>query len=237
MPKAKSDLFQTPIGFLSFPNLAKPRAAEAGAKEKYSTAIVFHEDTDISEVKAIALGVLAEAFYGGDEKKAKKAVQTGAVKWPFRRDLESKGYEERAGEGGTFLNARSSAERRPGVVFPYKDPDTGKPASVPLEQVATVAYPGANARLLLQAYSYDHPQGGKGVSLGLAGVQVTGGGERLDGRVAAEDAFEVDDEATPEDFDNLPGAVDAEGEEEEETKPDTEEEDSDEGVEDPLDDL
>lgn len=239
MTKASSGLLTTPPGILSFPDLAKARAVKEGDPPKFAATIIFHEDTDISDLKAEALAVMAEAFFGEDEAKAKKAIKTGGVKWPFRRDLSSKpGYEERAGEGGTYIIARANEDNRPGVVFAYADPDTGKPARVPEDQVKAQAYPGTNVRLLLQAYSWTHPQGGKGVSFGLAGVQLLGGGERFDGRISPEDAFEADDSATAADFEGLPGAVDESGAEqdEEESSEETSEQES-EGSPDPLDDL
>lgn len=228
MPKIRGDSIVTPIGFLSYPNLLTPRAAEEGGKLKYSTAIVFPEGVDVSAIQKAALTVLAQAFFGGDETKAKKAIKTGSVKWPFRKDLEAKGYEERAGAGGVFINARS--DRQPGVVYPFADPDTKRPARVPDDKIEETAYPGANAKIFVQPYSFEHKAGGKGVTFGLQGVQVVGGGERLDGRVKAEDAFEVDDTASVDDFENLPGAITAPvpGEEPEEQE--------DDGT-DPLDDL
>lgn len=191
---------QTPEAILSYPNFVKPRAVNEGDDPKYSCTLIFHESTDISELKKIALTVAEEKF----GKNARDLIEQGKVRWPFRGDVEAKGYVERAGEKGCFLNVRST--RRPGVVAAYADPETGRPYVIPTEQVPEAAYPGVHVRGLLDCYAYDMPMN-KGVTFGLTGVQILRPGERLDGRVAVENAFEADPDASPEDFADLPGAV------------------------------
>lgn len=190
---------QTPEAILSYPNLYEPRAVNEGDEAKYSCTFIFPKGTDISVLKDAVVEVARREF--GD--KADAMLQDGSLRIPFRTDVSAKGYPE----GSVFINCRS--KRQPGVVAAYADPATGKPKVI---DDPNVAFPGAIVRGLISCYAYKRPS--KGITFGLEGVQVlrTTGDDvvRLDGRVAAEDAFEADPNATPADFADLPGAVEDE---------------------------
>lgn len=200
---------------LSYPNLFTPRAAMDGGDPKYSSAFVFEEDTDISELKRMVIQTAQEEWGDDLEGASISSLETQhgpayflvanglRVRLPWRDQedvIAEKGYPE----GSTFINARSS--NPPGVVSQIPDPSNdGKPAAIvnargdvrykdgTVLSGAREVYAGARARGLLSVYAYD-VSGNKGVSFGLSGVQIVGDGERLDGRVDAADVFEADED-------------------------------------------
>ena len=186
----------TPEAIISYPHLFEAVAVNEGEKKRYSCALIFRDGTDISELKNAVIEVAVEKWGSG----ASALIANGQIAIPFRTDTAAKGYPE----GSVFFNARST--RQPGVVASYADPLTGKPARIDDPEVV---FPGCIVRAHLACYAYDKPR--KGVTFGLNGVQVLrvqgDDVERLDGRVAAENTFEADPDATPADFASLPGAV------------------------------
>lgn len=190
----------TPEATFSYPHLFRPQAAQEGGKEKYSLTLVFDEGADLKELKAAAVEAAQEKW--GD--KAKSMIQKGQLRFPFRDDGEEKGYPE----GSIFINARS--DRRPGVVSIIPDPQTGKPMVIDDEEQI---YPGVIGRASLTAFGYD-VSGNKGVSFALNNVQKIRDGERLDGKVKAEDEFEADASAAA----SLEDLVDESAQDDEEPK-------------------
>lgn len=172
--------FITPEGMLSYPKLFTPELPpnpKASDKPKYGTTIVFAPGTDLSEAKKIVMAVAEEKWPG----KAAAMFQSGALRSPFRKDAEEKGYAP----GSVFINARSTD--KPSVVSRYAGAD-GKPTKIEDE---SEIYPGVFARVSITAFAYDKA-GNKGVSFGLNHVQKLRDGDRLDNRKKAEDEFEAD---------------------------------------------
>lgn len=166
----------TPKARLSFPNLFTPKAGMNGGDEKYSACLVFAPGTDLSELEAAALNVAKEKW----ADKAEGLLRTGRLRWPFRTDVEEKGYEP----GSVFINVNS--KNQPGVVGRYAGPD-GKPVAIedPLE-----VYAGCYVRASVKAFAYD-TSGNRGISFGLNNIQKLDDGPRLDGRKRAEDEFDA----------------------------------------------
>lgn len=162
----------TPECRLSFPQLFVPKAPEPGKDPVYSATFLFALDADMSELEKAARAAAVEKW--GD--KAKEMFQRQQLKWPIR-DQASKahlaGYSE-----GFFISAR--AAERPGVVDARLNPIMD-PAEV---------FAGMIVRASLNAFAYDHPVGGKGVSFGLNNVMIVrSDGTRFDGRSKAEADF------------------------------------------------
>lgn len=208
----------TPEAILSYvKGLFTPSAAAEGADEKYSVTLVFEDGTDLSELKKAAIDA-ARDKYGDDLDGAEiKVLETAhgpanflvtpgglRLRLPWRDhpdDVASKGYPE----GSTFVNTRNSSP--PGVVSQIPDADgSDRPARIvnangdvrmadgSIRPAARPVYSGARGFGLLSVFAYD-VSGNKGVSFGLQGVQVTGDGERLDGRTPVEDVFSADADA------------------------------------------
>ena len=161
----------TPQAILSYPALYEAKPNDNG-ELFYSCALVFPPGTDLSEMRAAADAAGREKF------GAKWNPKT--FKLPFREDGEDKGYPA----GSVFINAKSKG--KPGVVDRYKGPD-GKPRPItdPDEM-----YAGALVRASVRFYGFE-TKGNKGVAVALNNIQKLGDGERLDGRMKAEDEFDA----------------------------------------------
>lgn len=182
----------TPKALLSYPHLDVPQKGKAATdKSKYSATLVFAPGEDLKALQAAVLAAGEEKWPG----KFAEMVRVQAVRIPFRKDAEAKGYAP----GSIFINVRS--EQKPGVVFLHAGEDN-KPALVPDDKIKEVMYPGSFVRAQIRAFPYDS-NGNKGVSFALNNVQKLGDGPRLDNRVAATDAFEADLTATPAGLEGL----------------------------------
>ena len=189
---SEQTLLITPKATLSYPHLDKPQAAQNdGEKDKYSVVLVFAPGTDLAPLKAAALAAATEKFGAA---KAASMVTVGGKGSTFRNDVTGK-YPE----GSIYISARS--EQKPGLVYLHAGPD-GKPARVEEDKVREVFYAGCQVRAQLRAYGYDK-KGNKGIGWAPNNIQKLGEGERLDNRMAAEDAFEADLNATPADLAGL----------------------------------
>lgn len=181
----------TGVATLSYPHLDKAQPGMNGGKAKYSATLVFAPGADLSALEAAVIAA-AEEKWGA---KAKEMLRTTALKSPFRKDAEAKGYPA----GSVFINCRS--ESQPGTVTRYKD-ENGKPIAIPQDKIKTELYPGAQVRASVTAFPYD-TSGNKGVSFALNNIQKMGEGDRLDNRVAAENEFDADLSQEPVDISGL----------------------------------
>lgn len=167
---------KTPIGRLSFPALFKPTRPKGDdkAEPKYNmTLLLDKEAQQTPEFKAMV-----------DQVKSALVDKFGEAprKWknPFLTtdDLNEvpDGYED----GMVFV--RMSSKTRPGVVGP--DP------RFPIEDDQEV-YAGCYVRVSYNVYAWDHPTGGKGVSIGLGNVQKIKDGQPFGSRTNPTDDFDA----------------------------------------------
>jgi len=173
MTEAADTKVITPEAVISYPQLFAPKENDKG-ELFYSCALVFLAGTDISKLKAAALAA-GKAKFG-----AKFNPESQSYSWPFRTDVDEKGYPA----GATFFNCKSKG--KPGVVDRYAGAD-GKPR--PITDAAEV-YAGAKVRASIRFYAFE-TKGNRGVAVALNNVQKLGDGPRLDSRMAAEDEFEA----------------------------------------------
>lgn len=185
-----------PYGTLSYPALAEPRKVGDATKATYSAVIIFPAGTDLSELEA-ACKAAAEEKWG--EERTAKMLKAKALKWPIKSGDEyaAKKDGQEFYEGKQFVNLKS--EEQPGLVGPRAGPD-GRPERMPPSEF----YPGCIVRASVAVYPFDHPQGGKGVGIGLNNLQFVKHGPRLDNRRRAEDEFDI----IEEDADELEDAID-----------------------------
>jgi hypothetical protein len=165
----------TPEAVISYPALFTPKPNDKG-ELFFSCALVFEEGTDLSKMEAAALAA-GKAKFG-----AKFNRESPAYSWPFRTDVEEKGYPA----GSTFFNCKSKG--KPGVVDRYADSD-GKPRPI---TDAEEVYAGAKVRASVRFYAFEK-NGKKGVAVALNNVQKLGDGPRLDSRMRAEDEFDAEE--------------------------------------------
>lgn len=181
---------------LSFPTLFKARASEEGQDPKFSVEILIPK----SDTKTVAKIRAAQNTAANSDKGRKAlgdAIPTwGSEKFPHKKftdtlrdgddEDENDGRAER--EGHWFINARSSAQYKPGVVDKDLQPVLDE----------SEVYGGVYARVSMTAFAFD-TKGKKGVSFGLNSVQILGYGEPFGApREKAEetfaDGFEDDDD-------------------------------------------
>lgn len=185
-----SDRLITPPATLSFPTLGeKPRVNDQGVA-KWSATLVFDPDTDLSDLLAAAEEAGREKF-GKDYEKLRKSAN---FKWPFHSSEDD--VKQRYPEGSIYLSAYNS--ERPGCVFPYADPQTGRAKRMTDADVQEEMYPGARVRASIRFFGFDNKS--KGIGVGLNNLQKIGEGPRLDNRVKAENEFEPLEQA-PVDMD------------------------------------
>lgn len=159
---------------LSFPSLSKMKPRARGSeKMTYQATILLPEDADLSPYKK-AMAAAIQAKFG-------ELIRIPAGKNPLRdcADKSYKGFDD-----GMHYIALNS-DRKPGCVdrrgTPVDDPDS-------------VFYPGCWVRAFINAFAWDHPTGGKGVSFGLLGLQFVRDDERLDGGIDASQMFDALDD-------------------------------------------
>src|SRR3954468_8406581 len=156
-------LVVTPNAMLSYPHLDVPQAPQNNqpGKAKYSATFVFPDGANLSALQAAVMAAGEEKWPG----KFTEMLRTGAVRSPFRKDAEAKGYKV----GSVFINTRS--ERKPGLVYLHAGSEKtadGKPlpARIPEDKIKDDLYPGSIVRGQLRAFAYDS-NGNKGVSFAL----------------------------------------------------------------------
>jgi hypothetical protein len=155
---------------LAFPALfvPKPVSRDKPTELRYQAVLLLPADFDLKPLFA----AMAAAML----KKWGKAITLPSKNNPLHDGGEKPEY---AGfePGMKFISVKS--KDRPTVVnraaVPVVDPDT--------------IYPGVYVKAYVEAYGWEHPVGGKGISFALSAVQIVRDGERLDGRRAATDVF------------------------------------------------
>jgi hypothetical protein len=165
---------------LSYANLFKPRAQEAGQEPKYSVCVLIPK-SDKETVAKVKAAIDAAKEKGADQWGGK--VPAG-LKMPLRDgDTERDSPEYK---GHWFVNANS--KQKPGVVGTERDME-GK--LIPLDEADV--YSGCYGRVALNFFPYNQ-KGNKGVGAGLQNVQKVADGEALSGRSQASDDFSDTDE-------------------------------------------
>lgn len=168
---------RTPIGRLAFPHLFVARAASQGQEPRYSGTILF----DPVGQKAPEYHALKKAAFEAGcgmwgEPKMRDPTFFRTLRMPFRPagEKQYEGFED----GFIFITARS--KERPGVVDARLQ-DITVPADV---------WAGQLCRFFVAAFAYSN-SGNNGISFALNHVQITKRDmERIDGRVAANKAFD-----------------------------------------------
>lgn len=156
----------TPEGVLLYPALLKPRNNEFKNREEYSCVLVFPAGTDINPLREAVAKAAKEGI--ANPSGARNPLQDGNSKIATWGAIM---------KDATFI--RISSIHEPLVV------DAKRQVITREEDV----YSGCYARALVNPYAYDNKMG-KGVGLGLVGVQVTRDGERIGGGRPSPDVFD-----------------------------------------------
>lgn len=196
MPKNRTRLI-TPVFRISFPNLFEPSQMDEKSKPKYGCTAIWDLDKFTARDKK-RWSTLLKALDEESQRFFKKpyAKLPGNYKKGIREGAEKEQYE---GYAGNTKFASLTSTYRPGVVDPERNPIG------PDEGNADEIYSGCYCRATVVPYAYDNV--GKGLALGLQNIQKVKDGDRLDGRVKAENDFdeEIDEEwLDDESDDDLP---------------------------------
>lgn len=165
---------------LSFPALfvARPVSNKPDAELKFMATLLLPPTTNLAPFHEAIKAAMLEKFG--------KLLRLDASKNPIK-DCETKeldGYLP----GWHFINTKSN--NAPNVV------DQRRQDIIDPELV----YAGCWVRAHINAFAYDHPQGGKGVSFGLNSIQLVRDDARFDGRRRADEVFSdivVEDDTMP----------------------------------------
>lgn len=170
----RSEDVKTPLARLSYTgDLFKAR--ERGTTNKklgYGVTLIFPKGTDLTVLHNAALAAAEEAWPG----KAKQWLKDGIIKSPF---LDGDGKQGKDHEGnpkpglpGTwFIRATSGPDHKPRVFDRKRNPVmdvSGAPS-------------GWYGYAVVNAYTWDTPENGKGITFGVSMVQVAKEGESLGG--------------------------------------------------------
>lgn len=152
---------------LSFPALFKPRPKSRTTPGvlTFQASFLLPPSFDLEPLKKAAMAAVQAKF--AKPTKVKSPIRDAGEK-------DFAGYEE----GWHFIAAWSN--HRPVVVDRLAAPVTDE----------SLIYPGMWVNAHVNAFAWDHPEGGKGVSWNLNAIQIVRDDERLDGRINAASAFE-----------------------------------------------
>lgn len=167
---------------LSYVHVFEPWSNDPDQEKKYSCTLLIPK-SDKSTLNAIerARKAAIAAKWGDKPPKALKFILHDGD------DDEKIDHEKNPECVGHMMMSVASATQ-PGIVDRKVQPILD----------STEVYSGCYARVSINAFAYDHPQGGKGVSFGLNHIMKWDDGDFLGGRSRAEDDFadiaEVEDE-------------------------------------------
>lgn len=174
--RTNSNRIHTPAGIAAYVNVFTPRQrtdkkGNPQGEPKYSLALFFDEDTDLTEMKKVAKAKLIEAFGAN----APALVAKGKINWPFQDTADMDDPSPPFDQPGVAVNFKTTD--KPGVVDADAEPIMEK----------SEVYSGMKARVSCRCFTYDNES--KGVAFALINVQKLEDGERMSGNPSAEDDF------------------------------------------------
>jgi hypothetical protein len=187
MAQANSGDFLSPEGRLAFSNgLFEPKSLD-GNKFSYGATLIFEDDAKtgcpdgktLKEKIAMLMAKidLVVGMKWGDKGKADRAK--GLIKIPLLDGNGPQAHSKQSGElwpgfgpGTVFIRPNAPDDARPRVFWKSTFADATK------DEVGSGCY----GKMVLNAYTWEHPSNGRGVSFGLRGFQKLREGESLGGR-------------------------------------------------------
>lgn len=161
---ARSEDAKTPPCIIAFSrDLFKPRDRDNGSKG-FGCTLLFDKSTDISVLHGLAVEA-AVAEWG---EKAKQMIKDEIIKSPFLDGDGKQGKNKETGEphkgypGRRFIRCTSGADFKP-KVFDRKRNPVYEEAECPS---------GSQVFAVVNAYTWENKENGKGVSFGVSLVQV-----------------------------------------------------------------
>jgi ssDNA-binding protein len=192
MAQANSGNLLTPEARLSFADSLFEAKSMDGVKFTYGCTLIFdnkHKEFFEKIVRDVVLRKWGE--------KGVLAYERGAIKSPILDGNGPQAHSKESGElwpgfgeGTFFLRVNANHDARPYVCGHDRQVPAGK------EEV----YSGCWGKAVLNAYSWENPSGGRGVSFGIRAFQKFRDGESLGGRGPFDPTkwfVDIPDDATP----------------------------------------
>jgi hypothetical protein len=194
MAQANSGTFATPEGQLSFCDSLFEKRSMDGVKFNYGCTIIF-DNKHRPFFEDIIRKVVAQKW--GD--KGQRDFDKGLIKNPLLDGDGPQAHSKQSGElwGGMgadkfFIRPTAQEDAQPQVFYRSKHVQASR------EEI----YAGCWGKGILNAYTYENPSGGRGVSFGIRAFQKFRDGEPLGGRQPFDpDKWIVDIEDTSETVD------------------------------------
>jgi len=191
---ARSADLKTPLARLAFANGLFDLQTTQSGKKQWNCSLLFPKGADISSLKNLALEAAKEEW--GD--KAVQMIKDEIIKSPFLDGDGKQGKSKKTGEphegfpGTTFIRCTSGEDYRPKLVNQKVLPITSKDE----------LYSGCYVFAVVNAFTWDTKENGKGITFGISMLQKVKDGDRLGGggRAKAEDEFEPIGDVADEDF-------------------------------------
>ena len=176
----------TPRFRASYVHIWQPQEQKNDAgetKKVYGLTMLFPENANLDELKAICSEAKAEKF----------GAATKGIKMPFRR------WDATSADGEPVFDIDKNPEYKGCIIVTARSYD--RPIGVIDRDRNVLQYPddadklysGCYCLATLTAYGYQTPKGGKGVAFGLSSLMVVGNGEPLVSRSNPEDDFKTID--------------------------------------------
>ena len=174
MAQANSGLFATPEGQLSFCDSLFEKKSMDGVKFNFGCTMIF-DDKHRPFFEEIVRRVISQKW--GD--KCIRDFDKGLIRNPLLAGDGPQAHSKQTGElwggmgkGKFFIRPTAQEDAQPQVYY------RSKHLPAPREEI----YAGVYGKGFLNAYTYDNPSGGRGVSFGIQAFQKLRDGEPLGGR-------------------------------------------------------
>lgn len=175
---ARSTDVKTPLARLAFTDsLFVPQTDDKGTKA-WTCTLLFPKSVDLKELQDKALEA-ATAEWGD---KAVEWLKSKTIKNPFLDGDGPQGKSKKTGEdhagfpGNTFIRVKSGEDYRPKLINRKMQAITSKEE----------CYSGCYGYAVVNAFTWENKENGKGITFGISYLQVAKDGERLGGGGAGE---------------------------------------------------
>lgn len=170
---ARSENLKTPLCRFAYTQHLFKLKKDDNGKESWNCTLLFPKDADLSALKELALAAAKEEW--GD--KAVQMLKDGLIHNPFLDGDGPQGKNKQTGEphkgfpGTTFIRVQSGKDFRPKLVdnqvLPIASPED--------------FYSGCYGYAVVNAFTWENKEKGKGISFGISMAQKTREGEKLGG--------------------------------------------------------
>ncbi|MBI2240268.1 MAG: DUF2815 family protein [Magnetospirillum gryphiswaldense] len=170
---ARSEDIKTPLARLAFTqSLFKPQDRDNG-KKQYGCSLLFAKSEDLSALQNAALKAATDEW----GEKAVQWIKDGIIHSPFLDGDGPQGLNKKTGErhagfaGCRFIRVISGEDYPPKLFSKQVRPISGQ------EEL----YSGCYGYAVVNAFTWENKEKGKGISFGVSMIQVAKDGEKLGG--------------------------------------------------------